>query len=123
MRWLADAVVLVHLGFILFAVSGGLLVLRWRRCAWLHIPAVIWAALVEFMGWVCPLTPLENRLRLAEGQSAYEAGFIEHYVLPVLYPPALTQELQLALGVGLLILNLGIYALVLRDSVKVSGLK
>ncbi len=108
-RLLADAVVIAHLGFVLFAVLGGLLVLRWKRGAWVHIPAVLWAALVEFSGGVCPLTPLENWLRTQGGACAYHTGFLDHYVLPVLYPPGLTRELQIVLGVFVLMVNLGIY--------------
>ena len=119
MSWLADGVVLLHVAFVLFAVGGGVAVLRWRRLAWLHVPAVLWAALIELAGWVCPLTPLENHLRAAAGESTYGAGFIEHYVLPVLYPAQLTRELQLGLGLGVLLLNLGVYAWLLR-SVKVA---
>ncbi len=119
MSWLADGVVLLHAAFVLFAVGGGVAVLRWRRLAWLHVPAVLWAALVELAGWVCPLTPLENHLRGQAGGSAYGQGFIEHYMLPVLYPAQLTRELQLGLGLGVLVLNLGVYAWLLR-SVKVA---
>jgi hypothetical protein len=108
-RLLADAVVIAHLGFVLFAVLGGLLVLRWKWGAWVHIPTVLWAAFVEFTGWVCPLTPLENWLRAQGEASAYHTGFLDHYVLPVLYPPGLTRELQIGLGVFVLMVNLGIY--------------
>ena len=119
MSLLADGVVLLHAAFVLFAVGGGVAVLRWRRLAWLHVPAVLWAALVELAGWVCPLTPLENHLRAQAGGSAYSQGFIEHYMLPVLYPAQLTRELQLGLGLGVLVLNLSVYAWLLR-SVKVT---
>jgi hypothetical protein len=104
-RLLADAVVLFHLLFVAFAVLGGLLALRWRWLPWLHLPAVAWAALVEFNGWICPLTPLENHLRAAGGAAGYDGGFIEHYLLPMLYPAALTREMQLWLGIGLLAIN------------------
>ena len=111
-RLLADAVVLLHLAFVAFAVAGGLLVLRWRRVALLHLPALAWAAFVEFSGRICPLTPLENALRAAAGTAAYEGGFVEHYLLPVLYPAQLTRELQFLLGTGLLAFNLAVYAAV-----------
>jgi hypothetical protein len=85
-RIAADLVVLAHLGFILFVILGGLLVLRWPRMAWIHLPAVIWGALIEFAGWICPLTPLENWLREASGTAGYQGGFIEHYLVPIVYP-------------------------------------
>jgi hypothetical protein len=112
-RILADAVVLVHVAFVLFVVLGGLLVLRWRRIAWIHLPAAIWGALIEFAGWVCPLTPLENRLRVLGGGEAYDTGFVEHYVVPLLYPRDLTRTWQIALGLGALLINLGIYTFVI----------
>lgn len=113
-RVLADIVVLIHLGFIVFAVFGGLLVLRWRRLAWIHVPAVLWGVLIEFWGWLCPLTPVENRLRNAGGAAGYEAGFVEHYLVPVIYPSSLTQGLQIGLGLALLTFNLCIYVWVWR---------
>jgi len=113
--WLvaADAVVVVHLAFVVFAVLGGLLVLRWRRVAWVHLPTVAWAALVELAGWVCPLTPLENRLREKGGSGGYEGGFIDHYLLPILYPDTLTRDVQVTLGVLVLVVNLAVYTAVL----------
>ena len=94
----ADALVVLHLAFVAFVVLGGLLVLRWPRLAWAHVPAALWGAWIEFAGWICPLTPLENRLRAAAGQTEYGTSFVEHYLLPVLYPAALTRELQWLLG-------------------------
>jgi hypothetical protein len=119
-RVLADIVVMTHFGFILFAVLGGFLVLKWKRWAWLHVPAVVWAALISFAGWICPLTPLEIWLRERGGSIAYRSGFIEHYILPVVYPPTdvLTRPVQIVLGVLVLGINLGIYGLVLRRIVK-----
>jgi hypothetical protein len=108
-RLLADLVVVIHLAFVVFAVLGGLLVLRWRRIAWLHLPAAVWAALIEFRGWICPLTPLENWLRARGGGSGYETGFVEHYILPVLYPAELTRELQLILGTLVAGINVAVY--------------
>jgi hypothetical protein len=109
-RWAADALVVFHLSFVAFVVLGGLLVLRWPRTAWAHVPAVIWGVGVELTGVVCPLTPLENALRQRGGQHGYGGGFIEHYVLPVLYPEALTREAQVLLGLLALGLNVGVYA-------------
>lgn len=111
---LADVVLVIHLLFIFFVVLGGLLALRKRWVAWLHLPAAIWGALIEFMGWYCPLTPLENDLRQLAGQSGYEGGFIEHYLLPVIYPDGLTREIQLMLGTIVVVINLAIYIYVLR---------
>ena len=98
----------------LFVVLGGLLVLRWPRVAYLHIPAAIWGAAIEFLGWICPLTPLEHWLRRRSGGAGYSGGFIEHYILPVLYPSALTREIQLILGFLVIAVNLGIYGYVAR---------
>jgi len=113
-RVLANLVVVAHVAFILFAVLGGFLVLRWKRCAWIHVLAFVWAALIAFAGWICPLTPLENWLRERGGESGYSTGFIEHYIIPVLYPVALTRGLQIVLGLFVLGVNLGIYWRVLR---------
>lgn len=112
-RLLADLVVVAHLLFVLFVVAGGLLVLRWPRLAWLHVPAAIWGALIEFAGWICPLTPLENRLRRLGGEVGYEGGFVEEYLLAILYPSGLTRTHQLVLGALVLVLNLVIYGYVL----------
>ena len=115
---LADLVVLVHLTFVLFAVLGGFLLLWWRRCTWVHLPAVLWAALIEFTGWVCPLTPLENWLRESGGGSGYRAGFVEHHILPILYPDSLTRPSQVALGAFVLGINLVVYGWVFRHRMK-----
>ncbi len=111
---LADLVVGVHLAFVLFVVAGGLLVLRWPRLAWAHLPAAAWGAVVELAGWVCPLTPLENALRRRGGGVGYGGGFVEHYVVPILYPSELTRELQVGLGLGVVALNAGVYLWLLR---------
>ena len=113
-RILADAVMVVHVIFVLFVVFGGLLALRWRRVIWLHIPSLVWGALIEFMGWPCPLTPLEVRLRRLGGEAGYEGGFIEHYGGSLLYMEGLTREIQTALGVGLLLFNAIVYVAVYR---------
>ena len=105
----ADAVVLIHLGFVLFVVAGGLLVFRWRWIALLHLPAVVWAILLEFRGWLCPLTPLELSLRAAGGQAGYSGGFVAHYILPVLYPAELDRILQMALGSFVIAVNVAVY--------------
>ncbi len=117
-RILADAVLVVHMSFILFVVGGGFLVPRWRGVAWVHIPAVAWGALIEFMGWVCPLTPLEIWARSRAGGTGYSGGFIEHYLLPVVYPAALTHETQIVLGALVLILNVFIYAWISGHGIK-----
>jgi Protein of Unknown function (DUF2784) len=111
---LADLVLGLHFLFIVFAVAGGLLALRWRWrwMPWLHLPALAWSAVVEFTGWICPLTPLENALRRAAGAAAYTESFIEHHLLSLVYPGGLTREWQLALGGLLLAVNAATYAAV-----------
>lgn len=112
--WAANLVVLTHLAFILFVVCGGLLALRWARAAWIHVPVALYGTLIELVGWTCPLTPLENHLRRRAGQGGYAGGFIEHYVLPIIYPGELTEAIQVAMGVAVLVVNVGIYWLVVR---------
>jgi hypothetical protein len=104
-RWLADGVVLVHGLFVLFVVAGGFLATRWPRVAWIHLPAAIWGALIEFAGWICPLTPLENLLRQRAGQAGYSGGFVDHYILGALYPSGLTPTVQVILGVLVIAIN------------------
>lgn len=111
---LADVVLLVHMAFILFVVCGGLLAIRWPRVAWVHLPAAAWGALVELAGWICPLTPLEIRLRSAAGETAFGGGFIDRYIAPLVYPPGLSRTLQVVLGISVIGLNLAVYAVVLR---------
>lgn len=113
-RLLADAVLALHLAFVLFVVLGGLLVLRWPRVAWVHLPAALWGAAIEFAGWICPLTPLEVALRRRGGQAGYTGSFIEQYVTPVLYPDGLTRPVQIGLGLGVLVLNGLVYWWVLH---------
>jgi hypothetical protein len=113
-RLLADLVVGVHFLFVLFVLLGGLLVLHWPRLAYVHLPAAAWGVLIEFAGWVCPLTPLEQSLRLKAGEQGYSGSFIEHYVLPLLYPSALTRTIQVALGIIVIAVNLAIYGYLLR---------
>lgn len=112
--WLADLVVIIHAAFVVFAVAGGLLVL-WRPwIAWLHVPAAVWAALIEFAGWICPLTPLEKTLRDRAGETAYSGGFVQHYLLRALYPSGLTRQIQLVLGCLVLAVNIAAYMAVVR---------
>lgn len=113
-RALADMLMVVHLAFVLFVVLGGLLVLRRPSFAWLHFPAFVWGTLIELTGWICPLTPLENYFRRRGGEDGYESGFIEHYIVPVLYPDGLTRLDQLVLGGLILVLNLAVYCRVIR---------
>jgi hypothetical protein len=105
----ADLVVALHAAFALFVALGALLAFRWRRVMWAHVPAAAWGVLIEFSGWVCPLTPLENALRLRAGEAAYSGDFIQHYVVPALYPNNLTHETQLAIGSAALLGNVLIY--------------
>ncbi|NMG77080.1 DUF2784 domain-containing protein [Aromatoleum diolicum] len=111
-RLAADLVVLIHFAFIVFVIAGGLLVLRHPRVAWLHLPVVAWGAGIEFVGGICPLTPLENALRRAAGEAGYAEGFLEHYLLPLIYPAALTYEVQIGLGLFVLLVNALIYGII-----------
>src|SRR6187397_107974 len=109
---LADLVVILHFAFVLFVVLGGLLVLRWPRLAYVHLPVALYGALIELVGWICPLTPLEKRLRESAGLQGYQGGFVEHYILPVLYPAGLTREVQWGLGMLVIGINVVIYTVV-----------
>jgi hypothetical protein len=120
-RAAADGLVLLHLGFVLYVVAGGLLALRYRRAPWLHLPAAIWGAAIEIGGGVCPLTPLENRLRAAGGGGGYGGGFVEHYVLPLVYPAGLTRSTQIVLGSIVLLANLLVYGAVWRVRLRRSA--
>jgi len=106
----ADAVVLLHFGFILYVLLGGLLSYKWLWLLWLHLPAVVWGAVMSMAGWICPLTPLEIKLRAAGGGGHYSSGFIEHYILPVIYPAGLSRELQTTMGIALLMVNALVYS-------------
>ncbi len=110
-RLLADLVVVLHFVFLLFVVTGGLFALRWPRVAWFHLPAAAWGVLIEFSGWICPLTPLEIGFRVRGGEAPYTGGFIAHYVMSVLYPNGLTRGDQVVLGVLVLALNVAVYAI------------
>ena len=113
-RLLADATVAFHLVFILFVVLGGVVVLRWPRLAWLHLPAVAWVVWLELTGAICPLTPLENWLRMRAGEAGYEGGFIDHYLMPLIYPPGLTPQVQMLLGAGVVLLTIAVYLILWR---------
>jgi Protein of Unknown function (DUF2784) len=109
-RLAADAVLLLHLLFILFAVLGALLALRWRAVLWLQVPAFLWAGYVMASGRICPLTPLENALRHKAGEVGYQGGFVEHYITALIYPDGLTRALQLGLALGVVLINFALYA-------------
>ncbi len=111
---LAEVVVVLHFCFVLFVLFGGALARRWPKAAWVHLPAAAWGALISFAGWICPLTPLENHLRALAGAHGYGGGFIEHYLLPLLYPMGLTPAHQLWIGVFVVELNALVYAEALR---------
>ena len=118
---LADAVVLFHLCFVAFLTLGGLLAFRWRRAPIVHLPAALWGIWIEVSGGICPLTPLENWLRERGGASGYSGGFVEHYLLPILYPAALTREIQYLLAGLVLAVNVVIYAALWRRRRTRSG--
>ena len=113
-RLAADAVLTLHLAFIVFVVCGGLLALRWRWVPWLHVPAALWGFFVEITGRICPLTPFENALRVQAGQGDYSGGFVEHYLLPVIYPAGLTRGTQLVLAGVVVAANLVVYGWLVR---------
>lgn len=116
-RVLADTVLITHLCFVVFVALGGLAVLRWRRVAWLHVPAVLWGVYIEFSGRICPLTPLENSLREHGSEPGYSGGFIEHYITALVYPEGLSRTVQIALGAVVIALNVIIYWRVLKRRV------
>ena len=117
----ADFIVLIHFGFILFVIFGGFLTLKWRKFIWLHAPAAVWGALIEFFGWICPLTTLENELRQDNEDGGYSTGFIEHYIIPVIYPEGLTRDSQIILGIAAIGLNLLVYTLYYKKWVRQPG--
>ena len=108
-RWMADAVLVLHLAFVAFVALGGLLVLRWRRLAWLHVPVALWGMAILYVGFTCPLTPLESRLQQLGGRAGYQSGFIEHYVTAAVYPSGLTRGAQLVLGSAVFTINAFVY--------------
>jgi Protein of Unknown function (DUF2784) len=111
-RLAAEAVLLLHLAFIVFAVLGGWLALRWRWMPWLHLPAATWGVIVEWSGSICPLTYLENHFLRLAGESGYAGGFVERYLWPLIYPQDLTRQHQMAIGLLVLVMNLAAYAVV-----------
>lgn len=113
---LADLLVVVHFAFVLFVAAGGLLVVRWPRVAWVHLPAAIWGAWIEFTGGICPLTPLEKSLRARAGEEAYTGDFISHYILPILYPAGLGRATQVILGILVVLVNLALYLIAYHRS-------
>ena len=118
---LATLLVLIHFAFILFVMFGGLFALRWPKVVWLHLPLAAWGAYVEFSGRVCPLTPLENHFRRLAGEQGYAGGFIDQYLVRLIYPPGLTREMQIALGAGAILLNVAVYAWVVRRRRRTSA--
>ena len=111
-RALADIVVAIHLAFIAFVVLGGLLAFRWRWVPWLQLPLASWGAIVELRGWICPLTPFENWLRQHAGEAGYSGGFVEHYLIPIVYPTWLTPRTQVSMAVIVCVANAVIYSLI-----------
>ena len=107
----ADVVVVLHLVFIFFVAFGAALLWRWPALVWLHVPAMLWGVYAEWSGTVCPLTPLENRLRALAGEGGYGGGFVDHYLLPLIYPAALTREVQWAIGGAVVLVNAVLYVL------------
>jgi hypothetical protein len=118
---LADLVLALHLAFIAFVTLGGWLLARYPRLVYLHLPAAAWGALIEFMGWICPLTPLEQQMRRRGGEAGYAGGFIEHYLTAVIYPQGLTREIQVGLGILVLVLNIFFYRRWWRARHRVAG--
>lgn len=112
---IADCILLLHFAFIVFVVAGGMLVFKWRWLIWFHIPAAIWGAVVEIMGWICPLTPIENSLRQVGGGAVYSASFIEHYLVPVIYPMDLSREMFIAMGIAVIVINVIVYTFLFRQ--------
>jgi hypothetical protein len=121
LRLLSDVVVLIHLAFILFAVLGGIFVIWRRRILWLHLPAVAWAAWIEFCGGICPLTHMENWLLVKSGQGGYHGDFIANYIMPIVYPANLTRKIQVTLAISVIIINLLIYGCVFMMKKNNSG--
>jgi hypothetical protein len=120
-RILADIIVLIHLLFIIFVVSGGLLGFYKKWTVWIHIPAAVWGALVELTGWFCPLTPLENRFRISGGAVGYEGSFVEQYIIPLIYPENLTRNTQIAMGISVIVINAVIYFFLIKRYRKNTG--
>lgn len=115
---IADLIILFHFSFVLFVIFGASTLFWSKRLVLLHFPAAVWGALIEFTGWICPLTPLENRFRLKAGRQMYEGGFVDHYIVPVLYPDNLTRELQILLGCLVILVNVVLYWFAFRYHLK-----
>ena len=113
---LADVIIGTHFLFIIFVVCGGLLVIRWPKIAFIHLPAAIWGAAVELFGWICPLTPLENHFRNLAGGDLYSGDFVEKYLIPVIYPVNLTPSIQKTLGVMVILINVIFYVIAMRKT-------
>lgn len=113
-RVAAELLVFIHFTFVLFVVAGGFLGVRWRWMPFIHVPCAVWGTLIEFQGWICPLTPWENTLRRLAGEAGYAGGFIEHYLMRILYPPGLTPGVQVTLGVTVVVINGFAYWLYIR---------
>ena len=118
----ANLVLIIHVAIIFFVVLGGLLVLRWRWMVWLHLPAAVWGMLIEFADWTCPLTTFEINWLQAAGEGGYAGGFIEHYLIPLIYPLGLTSTVQLLLGFGVIATNVLVYVLVWIRWRRVGGM-
>ena len=123
-RLLADIILVIHALFIVFVTFGGLFVFRWKKILWIHLPCVLWAILLEFRGWICPLTYLENYLRRTAVTNGYSGDFIAHYLIPIVYPPGLTTSIEMLLGITALVINLVIYNYLWwywhRDQIKIN---
>jgi hypothetical protein len=119
-QFLADLIVVTHFAFVLYVLCGALLLLKWPRSMWLHLPCVLWGILVEFTGWLCPLTPMENHFRELAGLELYSGDFVMQYIMPVLYPRELTRELQMVFGSIVLLLNLSIYGYIWKRHLKMN---
>src|SRR5262245_8541034 len=110
----ANTLALIHFAFILFVVLGGLLLLKWPKLVWVHIPAAVWGALIEFAGWYCPLTSMENAMLRRAGEAGYTGGFVAHYIFRLIYPAGLTRGLEIAIGAFVLVVNVSVYVKVFR---------
>jgi len=117
-RFAADLTLALHFIFIVFVLFGGLLCLHRKRWIWLHLPSMLWGVWVEWSGWICPLTPLENHFRQRASGQGYRGGFVEHYLIPLIYPEQLTVSLQWLLGSLILAVNIVIYCFVLQRAKK-----
>ncbi len=117
-RILADLVVLIHFSFIIFVVTGGFFVIKWKKAVFFHIPAVIWGVIIEFTGWICPLTPLENKFRIAGGEAGFTGGFIDKYIVDLIYPEGLTRSIQMLLGFTVIVINILIYGYLIYNQAK-----